>query len=115
MRGSVSTEEEVVRLRAENAELRRQLTIARDNNHRRNVELDALHYVWCDGGCSTGVHRYDGKGPEAITPEIVAAAVRNTERLVKWSETRWARERYEARLNAPAPAHSAEAPAPGSD
>jgi hypothetical protein len=88
-------------LRAENAELRWQLTHAQRNNHRRNVELDALHYVWCDGGCSTGVHRYDGKGPETITPEIVAAAVRNTERLVKWSETRWARERYEARLNAP--------------
>ncbi len=55
---------------------------------KRNVDLDALHYVWCAGGCEDGVHRYDGKGAEAITPEIVDAAIRNTERLVTWSRAR---------------------------
>ena len=104
----MSGDNEVTRLRAEVAELRRQLTIARDNNHRRNVELDALHYVWCDGGCFTGVHRYDGKGPDAITPEIVEAAVRNTERLVSWARSRDTRKRHEDRLNAQS-APSAEA------
>lgn len=87
----MSNDAEVTRLRAEIEELRQQLAIAQRNNQRRNVELDALHYVWCDGGCSAGVHRYDGKGPEAITPEIVAAAVRNTERLVTWSRNHAAR------------------------
>ena len=23
----------------------------------KNRDLDALHYVWCDGGCERGVHR----------------------------------------------------------
>jgi len=31
--------------------LKRELKNAYENNHRRNLELDALHYVWCDGGC----------------------------------------------------------------
>lgn len=57
---------------------------------KRNQELDAMHWVWCDGGCYTGIHRYDGKGPEAITEEVVATAVRNTERLKRW----WATWRY---------------------
>ena len=41
-----------------NEVLRRQIGMALYNNHRRNVELDALHYVWCDGGCEGGTHRY---------------------------------------------------------
>lgn len=48
---------------------------------RKNRELDALHYVWCDGGCPGGVHRWtDGK----ITKELVEAAERNTRRLRRW-------------------------------
>jgi hypothetical protein len=49
--------------------LRRELNIAYSNNHERNVELEALHYVWCDGGCESGVHRLDGKGPGEISEE----------------------------------------------
>jgi hypothetical protein len=74
---------QIARLRAEI----RHMQIAAE---RRNRELDALHMVWCDGGCETGVHRYDGRGPEAITQEIVDAAVRNTERLKRW----WANRQY---------------------
>lgn len=106
----MSDESENAKLRGEVAELRRQLTAAQRNNHRRNVELDALHYVWCDGGCHTGVHRYDGKGPDAITPEIVAAAVRNTERLVKWSRERPASKRFEERTHAPVTVSSVAQP-----
>ena len=48
---------------------------------RKNRELDALHYVWCDGGCPRGVHRWDDV---LITRELVEAAERNTRRLRRW-------------------------------
>ena len=47
----------------------------------RNRELDALHKVWCDGGCKTGMHRWTG---ESVTQEIVDTAVANTDRMVRW-------------------------------
>lgn len=72
---------EVERLRAEVTGLRRQVTLATKNSHKRNLELDALHYVWCDGGCEDGAHRWQENPP---THEIVEAAIRNTERLVRW-------------------------------
>lgn len=58
-----------------------ELTKQRDNNHERNVELDALHYVWCDGGCKSGTHRFT---EQTITEEVVLAAERNTKRLRRW-------------------------------
>ena len=62
---------------------------------RKNKELDAMHFVWCDGGCSTGVHRFDELGPEAITEKIVEMAERNTRRLRRWYETfKYRREHY---------------------
>ena len=73
---------EVERLERERDEAVRQLKWAQANNHQRNVELDALHYVWCSGGCEGGVHRFNALPP--ITDEIVSAAIRNTERLVSW-------------------------------
>jgi len=42
---------------------------------------DALHYVWCNGGCDKGVHRYDDLGPDVITEELVQEAERNVARL----------------------------------
>jgi hypothetical protein len=51
---------------------------------RRNIELDAMHYVWCSGGCTTGTHRCDGKGPDEVTEEIVEVAERNAKRLRTW-------------------------------
>jgi hypothetical protein len=85
---AVALEKDVAKLRtelatakAERDELRRQLTFQSANNHKRNVELDALHYVWCDGGCKTGIHRYDDA---KVTQELVDLAIRNTARLVAW-------------------------------
>jgi len=63
-------------------EFRWQLSMAQSNNHARNVALDALHFVWCDGGCSSGVHRYGEHPP--LTAEIVAAAKLNSKRLERW-------------------------------
>lgn len=73
---------EVERLRAEVAKLRDQLTFQRESNEKRNRELDALHYVWCNGGCEKGVHRYGEHPP--LTDEIVTEAIRNTNRLISW-------------------------------
>lgn len=51
---------------------------------RKNRELDALHYVWCDGGCPRGVHRWTD---QKVTREIVETAERNTRRLRRWYRT----------------------------
>ena len=71
------------RLRQQVRKLKFELDAARRNNEERNRELDALHYVWCDGGCTTGAHRYCGS-PGDVTEEVVAAAERNTQRLRRW-------------------------------
>lgn len=88
----------ITRLRAENVRLaeqvqnlRHQVTMAKSNNETRNRELDALHYVWCSGGCGGGTHRYEGK-PEDVTEEVVQLAERNTGRLRAWFENRKAKK-----------------------
>jgi hypothetical protein len=86
----VSAPDERVReLEAQVAKLQRALTFQRDNNHKRNVQLDALHFVWCDGGCIGGTHRFT---EGTITEEIVAAAERNTKRLRSWFQNRKLRD-----------------------
>lgn len=60
---------------------RKQLQIANDSLREKNLSLDALHYVWCDGGCSSGVHRYT---KEELTEEIVRRAEREVRRLRSW-------------------------------
>jgi hypothetical protein len=73
-----------------NRKLRREVTIAQEAARRRNLEIDALHYVWCDGGCASGTHRFEHRQP--LSEEIVELAVRNTDRLVKW----WRNKEYKA-------------------
>jgi hypothetical protein len=51
---------------------------------RKNRQLDALHMVWCDGGCSSGVHRWSDA---LVTRELVETAERNTKRLRRWYRT----------------------------
>jgi hypothetical protein len=67
--------------------MRTQLTSARCSFslERKNRQLDALHLVWCDGGCPRGVHRYQDDDV-LVTEELVAAAERNTKRLRRWYE-----------------------------
>lgn len=57
---------------------RRQLDVQQSALARKNTELDALHFVWCSGGCENGVHRFEHG---ELTPEIVREATRNTARL----------------------------------
>lgn len=80
----VNWREECEKLRAQVRTLRADINTKREALERKNLELDSLHYVWCSGGCEGGVHRYDKKGPEAVSDETVRAAVRNVNRLVEW-------------------------------
>lgn len=71
---------------------RREIAHLNDVLHRKNIELDALHMVWCDGGCYSGVHRYEDR---PVTEEIVVAAERNTARLRRWFDVvRFKLDRY---------------------
>jgi hypothetical protein len=74
------TNEERLQIARLRTEIRRMQLVAEE----RNRQLDAMHWVWCSGGCPAGIHRFDGKGPAALTQAIVDEAVRNTERLKRW-------------------------------
>jgi hypothetical protein len=87
-----ATSKTIEDLEAEVTRLKRELTYAYRNNHTRNVELDALNYVWCDGGCASGTHRWTKND---MTAETVRLAVRNTQRLVSWWNNRLTKEQYE--------------------
>ena len=64
---------------------------------RKNRQLDALHMVWCSGGCRSGVHRWTD---EIITGELVAEAERNTKRLRSWYDSvKWRLEHYKAGMS----------------
>lgn len=80
----VQWREECEKLRAQMKTLRADVNVKREALERKNRDLDSLHYVWCNGGCEGGVHRYDGKGPESVTEEIVLQAVHNVNRLITW-------------------------------
>jgi hypothetical protein len=73
---------EIDDLRAEVENLRRQLTYQRDNNERRNRQLDALGIVWCDGGCPGGMHRYTPD--REVTAQMVADLMVNARRAEAW-------------------------------
>ncbi len=61
--------------------LKREIRIMQKALEDRNRALDAMHYVWCDGGCKTGAHRWT---ENTITEDVVAEAERNTIRLRRW-------------------------------
>ena len=82
--------DEVQTLRAQLDDLRRQIGWKDEALARKNRELDALHYVWCSGGCTGGVHRWGGS---ELTEDIVQEAERNTQRLRMWWSHRKTRER----------------------
>jgi len=79
-------------LRAKVNEMGRTIARMQVAIHRKTVELDALHMVWCDGGCPSGVHRYQDEDV-LVTEEMVLAAERNTVRLRHWYDTvKWRKE-----------------------
>jgi hypothetical protein len=68
-----------------------------DQLHRKNIQLDAMDWVWCSGGCEGGIHRYNDL-PD-LTEEMVLIAEENTKRLRRWYETRKFQDEYKKRSN----------------
>ena len=58
--------------------LRLEVTTLNECLRKKNIALDAMSWVWCDGGCETGVHRHI---PKELTLEMVEAAELNTQRM----------------------------------
>ena len=52
---------------------------------RKNLQLDALGMVWCDGGCPGGVHRYNTR---EVTEEHVEFLEKNAARARRWIRNR---------------------------
>jgi hypothetical protein len=77
---------------ASNKKLKIEVAHLNEVLHKKNIALDALHYVWCDGGCTSGMHRFSS--PE-ITEEMVVAIERNTRRMRKWLDNNNFRKAYD--------------------
>lgn len=77
---------------------RRQMKHLNETLREKNRDLDALHYVWCSGGCTGGAHRWSENN-------ITGAKLRRAERLLRrtrsWHENRihrrWNQMQHEGR------------------
>ena len=68
--------------------LREELRRAQVALHEKNLALDAAYYVWCDGGCHTGILRWQEEhDAPPLTEEIVQEAERQVIRLRRWFES----------------------------
>jgi hypothetical protein len=65
---------------------KRELTLKDEALRRRSIAVDAMYWVWCDGGCYGGVNRHELVSP--LTEEIVQAAENNTRRLRRWYDNK---------------------------
>lgn len=84
-REKLPMDDELTRLREKVRLQKAELARLNDVLHTKNIELDAMHYVWCDGGCDKGVHRWiDGE----ITEAHVDIAERQAKRLRAWYRNR---------------------------
>lgn len=82
---------DTTKLLSDTKNLRATITHLQECLRKKNLELDALHHVWCSGGCQSGVHRYEPNNPDTITEELVTRAEANTLRLRQWFENRKSR------------------------
>lgn len=86
-------QEELAMCKQSREKLRDELVKQQANNHQRNLELDALHLVWCSGGCAEGVHRFGGS-PQDVTLEVVKTVEAQAQRLRQWYENAHARDDF---------------------
>lgn len=85
--------DELERLKDKNRSQANVITDLKEVLERKNRDLDALHFVWCTGGCPGGVHRFDRDA--ILTEDVVLSAERNTTRLRKWyNSVKWKTEHY---------------------
>jgi len=59
--------------------LKHELTNLQESSRIKNLELDALHHVWCTGLCSGGQHRHT---PNDLTPEMLRSAIYQVSAMV---------------------------------
>jgi len=71
---------------------KRELATLNECLRLKNRDLDAMHYVWCSGGCETGTHRYH---KEHLTKELVQLAKYHTNRLITHFNNQEFRKLYE--------------------
>jgi len=90
---SVDDKQEIERLRKKCKELGQEILCKNEFLHQKNLELDALGYVWCDGGCEGGTFRYHDD--MELTENQVEIVERNTIRLRQWFENRRCRRAQE--------------------
>lgn len=84
--------DELERLKEKNRRQAQKITDLQECLRRKSIELDAMHFVWCSGGCSSGVHRFSDI---QLTEEMIQIAERNTRRLRSWYNTvKWRLTRY---------------------
>lgn len=76
--------EELENLKARNRNQARTITNLQETLVQKNIDLDALHFVWCSGGCPSGIHR---SSDVRLTEEMIQRAERNTKRLRGWYNT----------------------------
>jgi hypothetical protein len=72
---------QIEKLKEEKRVLQQEVKAQNESLHHKNKILDAMHYVWCDGGCDKGVHRWMDI---ELTEEMVEIVERNTKRLRCW-------------------------------
>lgn len=78
--------------------LKRELTNQNHALRQRNIALDALHYVWCSGGCQTGMHRFDGG---SLTEGVLLQAESAVKRMRTWFDNKRCRDsNHEQRMAA---------------
>lgn len=82
-------------LRAIIQRLKREIRHKDEALREKNLALDELHYVWCDGNCAGGVHRYSD---EYFTEAVVLQAEYQAKRLrSKYTTMRWVVENWNNR------------------
>lgn len=83
---------ELEALKRKNRAQAREITNLTERLAQRNKDLDAMHFVWCSGGCTRGVHRHSDV---RLTEELIQIAERNTKRLRGWYNTvKWRLTKY---------------------
>lgn len=82
---------EQLRLIEKHKELKRQYHIIQECLKEKNLELDAVHRIWCTG-CENGAHRHS---ENTITEELVQTAELYVKRLRVWWEGHQYRKEHE--------------------
>lgn len=63
---------------------RNEIKTLQANNRKRNLQLDALNFVWCNGGCKSGFRRWADKYSDEELADLLIEAQLNTIRLEEW-------------------------------